>query len=241
MGKKHVLGICVVALLLMAVSVQAEPVQLLSTVDGQMDSWGNTSFGSTVLAAGDGAYNGERVWHTYLQFDLPTLAAGESFGSANLLMYPTGFHSWTSGSPSTIPAEFRVFETVAFNTSIVWATQPSETGGIIGLVDAKMYGMDNIYSWIDWNVLSVMASGKTLYLLVDNNRDAVGGGGGGGFWFNSFEQGWGPRIEYTITQVVCSPALQADFNGDCKVNFEDFVTMVDEWLSCNWTDQNLCQ
>ena len=194
--KKVIVGFVVVAALLAVCAAKAEV--LLSTLDGQMDSWGSTSFGSTVLAAGDGAYAGERVWHTYIRFDLPTLAAGEWFSSANLLMYPTGFHSWTSGSPSTIPAQFRVYETVAFNSSIVWATQPSETGGIVGLVDAKYYGMANVGSWINWGVLSATGSGKALYLLVDNNRDAVGGGGGGGFWFHSFEQGWGPRIEYTI-------------------------------------------
>jgi len=52
-----------------------------------------------------------------------------------------------------------------------------------------------------------MGSGKALYLLVDNNRDAVGGGGGGGFWFHSFEQGWGPRIEYTIVPEPATLSL----------------------------------
>jgi len=238
--KKVIFGFCVAAVLLAGSVAKADAV--LSTLDGQMDSWGSTSFGSTVLAAGDGAYAGERLWHTYIRFDLPTLAAGESFSSAELLMYPTGFHSWTSGDPATIPAQFRVYETVAFDSSIVWATQPSETGGIIGLVDAEYYGMANINSWVGWDVLSAMGSGKALYLLVDNNRDAVGGGGGGGFWFHSFEQGWGPRIEYTIVaQAVCSPGLQADFNDDCKVDFQDLFLLVSEWAQCNWSDQSLCQ
>ncbi|MGA2915872.1 MAG: peptidylprolyl isomerase [Sedimentisphaerales bacterium] len=37
----------------------------------------------------------------------------------------------------------------------------------------------------------------------------------------------------TLNAPVCAQKLQGDINGDCKVNFKDFVAIAQNWLMCN--------
>ncbi|MHB9070172.1 MAG: DNRLRE domain-containing protein [Sedimentisphaerales bacterium] len=237
MGKKDMLVICAAVLLLLAGSVQAAAVVVLSSVDGELDSWGNKSFGSTVLDAGDSAYAGERVWHTYLKFDLPTLDVGESFGSAKLSLYATGYYCHTDPTNPNAQSAFRVWECAAFDpNTITWANQPSETGGIIGLLDTRYYGDSNTFSWVDWSVLDAMGGSNPLYLLIDVNRDDPCGHGGGVMWFTSFEQGWAPRIAYEINFDPCAVTETVDAVQDCYVDSvsPDTVFNGTQMIAGNW-------
>ena len=37
----------------------------------------------------------------------------------------------------------------------------------------------------------------------------------------------------TLNAPVCASKLQGDINGDCKVNFKDFLAIAQNWLMCN--------
>jgi hypothetical protein len=237
---RTVVVVCCGIVGLLESSVQAYPRMLLSTMDASVSSWGEHSGQSVTLAILDGAYWGERVANTFIKFDMPILGPGESFVSATLLMH--GQNAWNN-----VGTAYRVYTVGnSWGNNITWETQPQEGSiSVIGfkafaLVDTQHYSGSQVAGqWLSWNVLSAMQSGATVSLAVDINRD--GGGGGGGGWFDSLEQGWGPTIEYTIVTEECLPLPHADFNGDCKVDFEDFAIMASEWLYCNWSNQNLCQ
>lgn len=37
----------------------------------------------------------------------------------------------------------------------------------------------------------------------------------------------------TVNEPVCAEKLEGDINGDCSVNFADFIKLAENWLSCN--------
>ena len=37
----------------------------------------------------------------------------------------------------------------------------------------------------------------------------------------------------TLNMPVCAEKLEGDANGDCSVNFADFVKLAQNWLACN--------
>jgi hypothetical protein len=37
----------------------------------------------------------------------------------------------------------------------------------------------------------------------------------------------------TLNEPVCAEKLDGDINGDCTVNFADFVKLAENWLFCN--------
>ncbi|MCE5340887.1 MAG: hypothetical protein LLF92_07140 [Planctomycetaceae bacterium] len=206
--KNVVVVFCVVVMAMFGMNVVQATVGdgvAYATLDGSVSSWdqadtvGKTS---TVLALMDGVFAGERITHTYIRFDMPTLAPGEYFESATLKIFSTGFWCWTS-DPWTTQAAFRVWKNNDWTSATNWPTQPTKFQLLAwpltndgDLIDTQYYGKDTDNSWLSWNVLSAMESGVALGLVMDVDRDYTGGGGG--IWMNAIETEAGPRIEYTI-------------------------------------------
>jgi hypothetical protein len=48
------------------------------------------------------------------------------------------------------------------------------------------------------------------------------------------------KVKVESGTAACSVPLQADLNGDCKVNFADFARLAQNWLVCNLTPASGC-
>jgi hypothetical protein len=46
---------------------------------------------------------------------------------------------------------------------------------------------------------------------------------------NHNETGWSNDANATTPRFVCTNSVSADLNGDCQVNFLDFVRLADAW------------
>ncbi len=42
-------------------------------------------------------------------------------------------------------------------------------------------------------------------------------------------------------EAICINPSPMDFNGDCKVDFQDFAIFADQWLNCGFADPNDCK
>ena len=48
------------------------------------------------------------------------------------------------------------------------------------------------------------------------------------------------EVEYLYKGYTCSALPATDFNGDCRVDAEDMVTVIEQWLECQLAPESAC-
>lgn len=69
--------------------------------------------------------------------------------------------------------------------------------------------------WYDWNTIPSKNSNESLIRISDLDNKLVS-----------------DTSDETFTISQCRTKLKADLNGDCYVDFLDFIILADDWLKC---------
>ncbi len=59
-------------------------------------------------------------------------------------------------------------------------------------------------------------------------------------FFDSSPDKWQSDALSLIKSIKCSGKISGDLNNDCKVDFDDFVILAENWLDCNLEFQEAC-
>ncbi len=86
----------------------------------------------------------------------------------------------------------------------------------------------------------IRRSTKLTLAFVDDGSVSAGWAGYGSAYTTEH-----PKLTVTAIAAeripICINPPAMDFNGDCKVTFEDFAIFANQWLNCGFADQNDCK
>ena len=186
-------------------------------------------------------YSTGKIWgfdvferkHFAISYGIPRGISGDLVLIVKLVDTTTAVMSYVDISDRDNPIEFAIatFVGLANLSHFMQNFQPRIDGNIV-VWDDERNGNSDIYGYD-------ITSGTEFQITDDTAPQMVPDISGHTVVWSDYRHS--PAEIYAANIApVCLAAVQGDLNGDCKVDFSDFVLFTQNWLQCNFDPPSAC-
>jgi hypothetical protein len=122
-------------------------------------------------------------------------------------------------------------------TVLGWKLEDIEVHDTLGGFGFETWGGNNSHDGDSWTHVEIGYLERQIVTVTDGRLSVFG--------FQAFGQEghlcFLEVLPYTCESVIAAGfGSDADVNGDCNVNFNDFAILAEHWMECNDPDDNSC-